>query len=287
MDVEISGLRYYPVKSCAGIDAASRPVHRQGLAGDRAWMVVNAEGVFVTQRKYPSMACIAPTEQADGGLLLQHIHLGEVVSEVRVPAADIENQRKKVSVWKDACDAWVCDNEVNQWLTRAVGAREALQLVRYLPESVRLPGNPQRFGENTTLFADAAPFLVASTSSLQALNEQLLKQGLAPVNMRHFRPNIVLSGLPPFEEQQSLRLTHPGSGLCFRLVDHCQRCAVITVDPDSGVRRENAVPFKQLAALNPMPEQPKAPAFGMNAILETPTNSAVLTVGDRLQVARA
>ena len=46
--------------------------------------------------------------------------------------------------------------------------------------------------------ADEAPYLLTSTSSLADLNVRLEKRGAKPVDMRRFRPNIVISGFKVF-----------------------------------------------------------------------------------------
>eukprot|EP01041_Mallomonas_annulata_P015125 gene15125-32079_t len=54
----IEELWVYPVKSCAGIPLRESELTDTGLLYDRAWMVVDAEGEFVSQRELPRMALI-------------------------------------------------------------------------------------------------------------------------------------------------------------------------------------------------------------------------------------
>ena len=54
----IERLFVYPVKSCAGIEVQQALLTEAGLDLDRAWMVVDDEGVFLTQRTLPRMALI-------------------------------------------------------------------------------------------------------------------------------------------------------------------------------------------------------------------------------------
>jgi uncharacterized protein YcbX len=136
----------------------------------------------------------------------------------------------------------------------------------------------ERFGPNSaTHFADAAPYLVANTASLAALNQALQQEGQTPVDERRFRANIWLDGVRAFAEHNLASLRFAQGQI--RLVDHCQRCSVITVDPESGAFCPNAKPFKTLARLNAMPHQPKAPAVGVNAVFESKTPQWI-QVGD-------
>ena len=57
---QIAELWIYPVKSCAGIAVQQARLSRHGLEWDRHWMVVDAEGLFVSQREYPRMALVQP-----------------------------------------------------------------------------------------------------------------------------------------------------------------------------------------------------------------------------------
>ena len=59
MSARILSLHIYPIKSCAGIDLAESPIDRAGLAQDRRWMLISADGQFMTQRQWPAMALIS------------------------------------------------------------------------------------------------------------------------------------------------------------------------------------------------------------------------------------
>ena len=60
----IARLFVYPVKSCAGVEVTEAVLTETGLDLDRAWMVVDDEGEFVTQRELPRMALVRPAAQA-------------------------------------------------------------------------------------------------------------------------------------------------------------------------------------------------------------------------------
>ena len=61
----IARLFVYPVKSCAGIEVQQALLTETGLDLDRAWMVVDAQGMFLTQRSLPRMALIRPQLKSD------------------------------------------------------------------------------------------------------------------------------------------------------------------------------------------------------------------------------
>ena len=54
--MHLSGIFIYPVKSLRGTAAESAAVDVLGLVGDRRFMVVDDDGLFLTQRTLPRMA---------------------------------------------------------------------------------------------------------------------------------------------------------------------------------------------------------------------------------------
>ena len=185
----VSGLFVHPVKSCAGVALREARLMDTGLDLDRAWMVVDAEGRFVTQRELPRMALVRPqikvlevVLRAPGMLAL---HLG--INEVEKPA--------RVQVWGDALDAWDMGDVAGQWFSDFLG-RPGLRLARFDPEVTRL-ASKQWTGEVEAPieFADGFPLLVVGEASLAELNQRLAAAGHAAVGIERFRPNIVLAGL--------------------------------------------------------------------------------------------
>ena len=259
--ITLKALWIYPVKSLAGIQLNSARIRATGLEGDREWMIVNAEGKFVTQRQLPSLATIITGHNTLGELQLTAPN-GETVG---VPAPDGPSQ--PVRVWRDECLAKIAPKAINEWLTRTAESNSELRLVQF-DKSRQRANNEERFGSASTYFADAAPLLLCNQQSLNSLNQHLISEGTAAIDMRRFRPNLVVDGVDAFSEHQYTRLCNVEQpALQLGLVDHCQRCAIITVNQSTGQRDKGAVPFKQLAQINSMPHNHKAPAFGVNSIL--------------------
>lgn len=57
---EVAELVVYPIKSCAGTRLDAAEITARGLHHDRLWMFADESGKFITQRRYPQMALIAP-----------------------------------------------------------------------------------------------------------------------------------------------------------------------------------------------------------------------------------
>ena len=257
----VSGLFVHPVKSCAGVALREARLMDTGLDLDRAWMVVDAEGRFVTQREQPRMALVRPqikvlevVLRAPGMLAL---HLG--INEVEKPA--------RVQVWGDALDAWDMGDVAGQWFSDFLG-RPGLRLARFDPEATRL-ASKQWTGEVEAPieFADGFPLLVVGEASLAELNQRLAAAGHAAVGIERFRPNIVLAGLQAHDEDRlhELRIATAEGEVVLRPVKPCPRCPIPNVDPASG--QSSPEVLQTLSAYRADARLDGALAFGMNAVI--------------------
>jgi uncharacterized protein len=267
----IERLFVYPVKSCAGIELKESLLTDTGLDLDRAWMVVDERGGFVSQRELPRMALIRPQLKVHEvvlrapGMLALHL------------AIDAVEEPTRVRVWNDEVPAYDMGAVASQWFSDFLG--RPARLARFDPDHRRLSDLRWTGGiEAPNQFADGYPLLVASAASLAGLNERLAKAGLAPVGMERFRPNIVLEGLEAHDEDrvEELRIgSEPAAVL--KLVKPCARCSIPDVDPQTGERNARPVgdvlqAYRQDARVN------GAVTFAMNAIV-LEGEDAVLRVG--------
>src|SRR6218665_1291244 len=183
----IARLFVYPVKSCAGIAVQQALLTETGLDLDRAWMVVDAHGMFVTQRDLPRMALIRPQLRSDDmvlrapGMLALHVAL----DAVEAPAT--------VTLWQDRVPAWDMGAVAAQWFSDFLG--QPCRLVRFDPEHRRLSSMQWTDGwEAPNQFSDGFPLLLLGEASVEEFNGRLLAAGHAAVGIERFRPNLVLAG---------------------------------------------------------------------------------------------
>ncbi len=273
INVKIAQLFTYPVKSLAGISIDATIANRSGVKFDRQWSIVQPNGRPLTQRQEPMLSQIFPRLENDV-LFLKNAQGEEIQVE------DNNDEELQINVWKDICYGKSASKQVNNWITASLGSSTPLKLVHLTQNSSRVFDNTQRFSIEGNYFSDAAPYLLVNQSSLDELNSSLADLNFM-VDIRRFRPNIVLSGLSPFTELEYQWLGTEENPKLFELIDHCSRCAVITVDPITGEKDPKSRPFKALAKLNSMPDNHKIPAFGVNTVLRS-TSSLNLKVGDNL-----
>ncbi|MEN9903961.1 MAG: hypothetical protein RLZZ555_526 [Pseudomonadota bacterium] len=263
LPLQIEQLWIYPVKSCAGIRLQQAELEPAGLAWDRTWMVVDADGVFVSQRDLPRMALIQPQLQASQlelnapGML--PLHLGLEV--------DPEWQRVPVEVWDDPLLAWDMGDAAAQWFSGFL--QSDLRLVRFDPAWRRLSSAQWTQGvEAVNRFSDGYPLLVVSGASLADLNERLQAAGHDPVGIERFRANLVLGGIESHDEDRLAELVFPQAGggrIRLQPVKPCARCPIPDIDPATA--RLGSSVRAALQAYRQDKRLQGAITFGMNAIV--------------------
>lgn len=229
LQVRIAALNVYPVKSCAGIALDEALLIETGIEFDRAWMVVDADGRFVTQRELPRMALIRPTLRTEDmvlrapGMLALHLSLNAVEAPCRV------------TVWRDQVAAYDMGDLSAQWFSDFLGRR--VRLVRFDPAHKRL-SNRNWTGEikAENAFSDGYPILVASVAGLDELNRRLAAGGHDAVTMARFRPNLVIDGVESNGEDHldEIAFDTPDGPVRLKLVKPCARCPIPDVDPATG-----------------------------------------------------
>jgi uncharacterized protein YcbX len=229
MTVCIAALNVYPVKSCKGTALVTARLTPAGFYSDRAWMLVNAQGRFLTQREMPRMALIESSviESAVQGSGVRFAAPG--MSAIEVYSGD-QDQERTVVVWLDTLTALDVGDVAAEWLSKFL--HMAVRLVRFHPKSRRISSREWTGDvESPNQFSDGYAMLAISEASLADLNARL-PSSMAPLPMNRFRPNIVLSGLDAYAEDRIHELHTDDVRL--RVVKPCTRCAITTTDQLTG-----------------------------------------------------
>jgi MOSC domain-containing protein len=220
--MRIASLHTYPVKGCHRIDHDVARVEPWGLAGDRRWAMVDADGVAFTQRDTPLLTQLRVTPRA-GGLRLNAPGLPEL--SVDEP---VDGPKEFVRVFRShlPTPGRVAESE---WSSAFLG--RPARLVWQADAGSRAIGGIDEEGEPVS-FADGWPLLLANEASLDALNYWLDE----PVPMTRFRPNLVVAGAEKWAEDdwsaRELRLRI--GDVVLRAGPGCPRCVVTTIDQESG-----------------------------------------------------
>lgn len=233
-----------------------------GLLHDRRWMLVDGAGKFMSQRRHPRMALISP-RFTPGRLVVS----APGMPDLEVPLEGEPEGRIDVEVWGDLQRGAPVGGYADRWFGGFLGV--PCRLVRKPDDDVRPVDSAYARSGDQTSFADGFPLLLISEASLEDLNGRLE----SPVPMNRFRPNLVVRGCGPYAEDgwRELRI----GAATFRVAEACPRCAITTVDQESGERGKE--PLRTLATYR------KAGGevwFGRNLIHTSP---GVVSVGDPVE----
>jgi len=259
----VSELNIYPLKSAQGINLHKLDYIGRGPKLDRQWMVVNSNNHFLSQRQFPLM-CLIKTQLTENELILSAPAKDPLIIHINSSSL----KEKTVNVWKDLVIALDCGVQAANWISD------------YLNKDCRLvvmPSETQRFvdkdyanNKETVSFADGFPSLIISQASLDDFNSKLEK----PINMAHFRPNIVIDDCPPYAEDKWQKIKI--NGIIFSLVKPCSRCIIPAIEPNSGNKRMDII-----KALSTHRRRGNASYFGQNALHDS---EGQICVGDNVEL---
>ncbi len=263
MDILLTSIFIYPVKSLAGISVTAWPVTKTGLKYDRKWMLVDASGLFLSQRKLPRMALVH-TLLTDSELVLS----ASGMADLAVPLETTDGERIASTVWHHQGPALCVSPEADSWLSQFLG--QPCRLVYQPDDCIRGVDPVYATPEDQTSFSDGFPFLIVSENSLTALNSSLD----TPVSMSRFRPNLVVDGCEQYAEDKWREICI--GSIDFRLPKACSRCSVPAIDPVSGDTGK-----EPLTTLNRLRNWNNKIYFGQNALHD---QCGLLSVGDKVTV---
>ena len=265
--MQLSAITIYPVKAFRGLDVQNSIVEPWGLEDDRRWMVVDERGRFLSQREVPLMALIS-ARNVRNGLRLHGSEGGELhVAEPGQDASLLE-----VAIWKDRVQARQASFEADSWLTQRLQRPVSLVFMAN-PAKDRAVDADYASPEDHVSFADGFPLLITSRASLDDLNSRLA----IALPMDRFRPNIVVEGAEPWDEDAWTHIRVGGAE--FAAPKLCARCAVTTIDQQTGVRSEDREPLRTLQTFRR--NDKGQVTFGQNLI---PLGHASVHVGDPVEV---
>ena len=207
----VARLLHTPVKSLKMGEVDQLVLHERGVVDDRVFFLVDDANQSLNQsRRLP--LCQA-TAAFDGEILSIVLPDGSLVVGDTPPGErftagfDMKSTIEATLVpgpWRDALSEWA-------------------------GEPVRLA----RAADGRGGWSGFAASLI-STPSIDAL-------GLGPIDARRFRMMIQTIGGAPFEEDAWIGRDVRVGEAVVRVVEECIRCAVTTVDPDSGERDVDAL----------------------------------------------
>ena len=251
--MRITSLHTYPVKGCHRLDLDEAVTEPWGLAGDRRWMVIDPDGVGITQRQAPALTQLHAVPRP-GGVVLNGIDVAEPVDGPKITL--------RVFSVKPAVTARLADAPfLSDFLGRPVR-------LAWLADPTVRPIQNHALASDRVSFADGYPVLLTNEASLHALG--------ADVPMTRFRPNIVIGGAAPWQEDAWVGGRLRVGGVTFRVAEGCGRCVVTTINQETAEKGR-----EPLRALGRLRRVEGRLLFGVSLIPdELPGETHVIRVGD-------
>jgi uncharacterized protein YcbX len=248
----IRSLHCYPIKSARGLNPQRVALTKLGFANDRGWMLATPNGRFISQRESPRLALLQPQ------LAAEHLILNAADMPALQLPLRLAGPSRPVTVWNDECLAIDAGDEAARWVSTLIA--RSCRLVQFDPARERF-SDPRWSGpiKAPNRFTDGFPILVIGTASLEDLNRRLAES----LPMERFRPNLVIDGLAPYEEDRLAELRI--GTVTLRLVKPCTRCIITTTDQQSGERR-GPEPLQTLKTYR-YDSQLRGVKFGQNAVI--------------------
>ena len=228
----VDRLRIHPVKGARGLDIPSMDFDALGPRFDRRWMVVGPDGTFVSQRGTPRLATVRP--KVDGRSLTLAAPGIEALTVPIVPQGD----PIRVGVWSSELDVRTVSPEADGWLSTVLKGHHRLV---FMSDGDIRNTDPAYADGHRVSFADGFPALLVTRGSVG----ELARRAGRHIPVERFRPNIVVSGDRPHEEDFWRSFTI--GELRFSGVKLCARCKVTTIEQDSGTRDPDREPLRTLA----------------------------------------
>lgn len=265
MSYTLSELVIYPIKSIQGISLESSNVEMAGLFGDRRYMLVRPDGEFITGRKHPNLTLVTAKALSNGSWHLSH---PEVINSITLDFSTFSRDYAAVTVWDNTVNAQLAQEKINTWFSEVVG--EAVRLVYFGDKSERFTS---RRPEVPVGFADGYPFLLTTSASLAELNQTCSEV----IKMAQFRPNLVVTGNQPFDEDSWKRIRI--GEVEFENIKPCDRCIFTALNPTTAQRSKKGEPLKTLAKFRLLGKE--SITFGVNMIA---LNTGVINIDDEVEV---
>ena len=273
----LSHLYLYPIKSLGGISVSEAVVEEKGFRYDRRFMLVTPSGGFMTQRTNYHMALIDVAIDSGGMLRVWHRYQPDNVFTMPLTVSpNAAGETIPVSIWDDEnVPAALVSPEADRWFSDALD--KPCRLV-FMPNNTRRPVDPEydrpdaQGRPSAVSFADGYPYLLISQASLDDLNQRLSQ----PIEIARFRPNMVVSGSLPYDEDAWERFSV--GRMNFYGVKPCARCVLTTIDPVTG--QKGREPLHTLAQYRRWKHKI---LFGQNVLADANTDGR-LRVGQAVEI---
>ncbi|XP_067866818.1 molybdenum cofactor sulfurase isoform X2 [Heterodontus francisci] len=292
--VILTNIYLYPIKSCAAVEVKKWPIGKHGLLYDRTWMIVNQNGICLSQKQEPRLCFIHPHIDLEQRIMTIN---AEGMDSIMVPLEEgdgrqFPHQFCQTKVCGDRVKGLDCGEKVAGWISTFLGRqcyliRQSSSFHRVLKKQhIQVQGQGSTQSSSLSL-VNEAQYLLINMASILHLKEQILQRdGTSDSNstealtteelIHRFRANLVISAKCPFEEDDWAEIDI--DGVSFKIVGLCSRCQMICINQENGKR--STEPLQTLYS-----SKDKKMTFGVYLLHQLPATSghcAILAVGSQV-----
>jgi uncharacterized protein YcbX len=207
----------YPLKSCKWLTHSQIVINEMGLHGDRQFMLVDPDGKFLTQRQIPSLAKV---QVMSSNMDIELTVDGETEKFIHQRLLF----KKVVSVWEDTLTNSMEHPKISEWMSTKLG-RDIHFVERPTSKIARTKYIPKTQETIGLSLVDGYPVHIVNLASLKDL-ESKTEMEISPMR---FRPNLLISGLAAYEEE-NLDIIQ-GKDFSLKIIKPTGRCAIPNIDP--------------------------------------------------------
>jgi len=251
--ITVEAMHLAPVKSLGLVHPRTVHVERQGIVEDRRLYVIDQQGRLMTQRTHGPLVQVTPYYRSQPEWLTLRFPDGRSLAGPLTLGEPIVTQ-----IWGRHVRGRVVQGDWNQ--TLSAFCREEVRLVR---------------SDEPGQCYDEYPVSLVSQASLAYLSQQAGET--VQFDSRQFRPNFLLGGCTPHQEDEWLGgVIQIAPEVRLHVMARDPRCAIVTLDPTTGQRMVDTL--RLIMRYRP---SPRTAYFGVYGIVEHP---GMVTVGDAVIV---
>ncbi|KAF1963563.1 MOSC-domain-containing protein [Byssothecium circinans] len=307
--MKISEIYIYPIKSLRATQPTSALATKHGFKHDRTFMLlqVTPEGhKNMAVSRYPEMTRFFPSIDLDAGTITITYKPTDPAKEPRSLKVPLQPDTEKleplnIDMHTSPTTGFKMQEKYNKWFSECFGYDV---IFVYLGENKRdvlfkdmvssspigsswIPSlRPSVPAAQAITFADCAPYLVVSKTSLADVSSRL--PAGEDMDVTKFRPNIVVEGAGEAWEEdywRRVRIGHGGAEIV--MLHNCVRCASVNIDYETGKpgTGESGKVLKKLQKDRRVDVGAKwSPVFGRYSFWTAKTPPQELRVGDEVRV---
>ncbi|KAI5815296.1 hypothetical protein BZA77DRAFT_316177 [Pyronema omphalodes] len=311
--MHISSLYIHPIKSLLPIAINETSINTLGFPHDRTFALLRRDTGGTLHIGEVSQLCLFSVELNangdEGSESLMTVRFNPTNDTIHLPLIPNLGKEIMVKMHNSSCISYHVSDAADTFFSQHLGFEATLVFLgssfREVLGNVAPPAPPttgiwsllgyeQKKGGIT--FADCAPLLITTSVSLEEVSKRCGEE----VDMRKFRPNIVISPdqdddeeeIMAFEEDYwaELEIGNSQGGTKILLTANCARCASVNVDfSTGGLVEKDKQPLKMMQKDRRVdPGMKYSPVFGRYGFLDAACadKQPILKVGDKVKITR-